>query len=280
MDNKNKNIDRDNLLKKRTLKHPFHILPPSPLPFLFSVSLLVFVLGFTCYIHDIKVDIALNIFAFSSPLVILFFWWRDVIIESTVLKQHTVEVMKGIKMGMALFIVSEVMFFFAFFWAFFHSSLSPAMGIGFVWPPQGIKVINPWGMPLLNTMLLLTSGATITWAHHSLLGDNEIKETAQGIFYTLLLGIVFLFCQKVEYQNASFTIADGIYGSLFYMMTGFHGLHVLVGVIFIGVCYIRLLKRHFTPKYHVGFECAIWYWHFVDIVWILLFFVVYVWGSS
>jgi len=211
--------------------------------------------------------------------LVLAYWWADVIKESTYYLQHTVQVMRGIRLGMMLFIVSEVMFFFAFFWAFFHSSLSPAMGIGFVWPPKGILVIDPWRLPLLNTMILLTSGAFITCAHNGLLAYGNSQHIAKILYITGALGGFFLYCQKYEYQHATFTIADGIYGSLFYMTTGFHGLHVLVGTIFVLVCAVRAALNHFDQHYHVGLECAIWYWHFVDIVWLFLYFVVYIWGS-
>jgi len=185
-------------------------------------------------------------------------------------------VQKGLKMGMVLFIVSEVLFFFAFFWAFFHSSLAPAVQIGSVWPPVGISVFDPWGIPLLNTLILLLSGLTITYTHHGLLlGYKDVVK--DGFLFTLLLAFLFTFFQGYEYLNAAFSISDGIYGSTFYLATGFHGFHVLIGTLFILVCFLR--RGQFTVDHHVGFEAAAWYWHFVDVVWLFLFVTIYWWGS-
>ena len=182
-------------------------------------------------------------------------------------------------MGMILFILSEVMFFFGFFWAFFHSALAPTPEIGSVWPPQGIEVINAWGIPLLNTIILLTSGATITWAHHAIVAGNR-RNAIIGFVLTLTLAVFFTMLQLFEYLEASFTISDSVYGSTFYMATGFHGIHVIVGTIFIAVAFVRLLQHHFTQEHHFGFEAAAWYWHFVDVVWLFLFVVIYWWGGN
>jgi cytochrome c oxidase subunit 3 len=180
---------------------------------------------------------------------------------------------------MILFIVSEVMFFFAFFWAFFHSSLAPSIEIGSMWPPKGISVLNPWDIPFLNTIILLSSGASVTWAHHAILAGQRM----QGVYslvVTILLASVFTSLQVMEYMEAPFTISDGIYGSTFYMATGFHGFHVFVGTLFLGVCLVRLYKHHFTQNHHFGFEAAAWYWHFVDVVWLFLFVSIYWWGGA
>jgi cytochrome c oxidase subunit 3 len=171
------------------------------------------------------------------------------------------------------------MLFFAFFWAFFHSSLNPTLEIGSVWPPIGIIPMDPWGIPLLNTIILLTSGAAVTWAHYSLLA-GERNEVIYALGHTIALAVIFTLCQLYEYINAPFTISDGVYGSTFYMTTGLHGFHVLVGTIFLAVCLVRHYFYHFTKEQHVGFECAIWYWHFVDVVWIFLFLSIYWWGGS
>jgi heme/copper-type cytochrome/quinol oxidase subunit 3 len=206
-------------------------------------------------------------------------WWRDVIREATFEGHHTSYVQAGLKMGFTLFIVSEVMLFFAFFWAYFHASLNPTVEIGCTWPPVGIIPMNPWGIPLLNTFILLTSGATVTWAHYAMIAGYR-KQVIEGTLATIILATVFTGFQGYEYVNASFSVSDGIYGATFYSCTGLHGLHVLVGTIFIAVCFFRNLKYHFTRTHHVCFEAAIWYWHFVDVVWIFLFLAIYWWGYN
>ena len=188
-------------------------------------------------------------------------------------------VQNGLRYGMILFIVSEIMFFAAFFWAFFHSSLAPTVEIGAIWPPKGIEVLNPWDIPFLNTVILLSSGASVTWAHHAILAGNR-KQAITGLFLTVLLATIFTGFQAYEYLEAPFTISDGIYGSTFYMATGFHGFHVIIGTLFLSVCLIRLIKHHFTPGHHFGFEAAAWYWHFVDVVWLFLFVCIYYWGGA
>jgi cytochrome c oxidase subunit 3 len=222
---------------------------------------------------------ALVTLGFCMVLYSMFVWWRDVIREATFEGHHTKTVQTGLRYGMILFIVSEVMFFFAFFWAFFHSSLAPSIEIGSMWPPKGISVLNPWDIPFLNTIILLSSGASVTWAHHAILAGQRM----QGVYslvVTILLASVFTSLQVMEYMEAPFTISDGIYGSTFYMATGFHGFHVFVGTLFLGVCLVRLYKHHFTQNHHFGFEAAAWYWHFVDVVWLFLFVAIYWWGGA
>ncbi len=177
------------------------------------------------------------------------------------------------------FIVSEVRLFFAFFWAFFHASLSPTPQLGAVWPPKGIEVISPWQIPLLNTLLLLTSGASLTWSHAALLGGYR-REARTALLLTLVFAILFTGFQAYEYFNAPFTIAEGVYGSTFYRLTGLHGRHVIVGTIFLAVALYRRARHHYTTSTHLGYECAAWYWHFVDVVWIFLFLAVYTWGEG
>lgn len=209
----------------------------------------------------------------------MFVWWRDVIRESTFQGHHTNAVQKGLRSGMILFIVSEIMFFLAFFWAFFHSSLAPTVEIGAVWPPKGILVLNPWEIPFLNTVILLSSGAAVTWAHHAIIAGNRAQAVV-GLSITIGLAIVFTAFQGIEYAEAPFTISDGVYGSTFFLATGFHGFHVFVGTLFLAVCAYRLYKNHFTRSHHFGFEAAAWYWHMVDVVWLFLFVCIYYWGGN
>src|SRR5207245_11501086 len=188
--------------------------------------------------------------------------------------------------GMILFIASEVMFFVAWFWAYFNSALFPAdlheltreQLFGGVWPPKGIVTFNPWHLPLLNTLILLTSGTTVTWAHHALL-ENDRQDLKWGLILTIVLGLSFTGVQAYEYMHATFAFKGHIYGATFFMATGFHGAHVIIGTIFLCVCLLRALAGQFTPRQHLGFEFAAWYWHFVDVVWLFLFTCIYVYGA-
>jgi len=215
---------------------------------------------------------------FLMILYTMFVWWRDIIRESTYQGHHTTTVQAGLKSGMVLFIVSEIMFFLAFFWAFFHSSLAPTIEIGAVWPPKGIDVLNPWEIPFLNTVILLTSGATVTWAHHAILAGQKTQGMV-SLAATIILAAIFTGFQVIEYIEAPFTITDGIYGSTFFMATGFHGFHVFIGTIFLFICLLRLNANQFSTHQHFGFEAAAWYWHFVDVVWLFLFVAIYWWGG-
>lgn len=206
-------------------------------------------------------------------------WYNDVITESTFSGFHTIIVQSGLKLGFILFVVSEIMLFFGFFWGFFHLSLSPDNSLGLIWPPLGILVINPLDIPLFNTLLLLLSGFSLTWVH-SALCNGLVKDVFDGWIITLLLGFFFLLLQIVEYFESAYCFNDGTYGCTFYMLTGLHGLHVFVGVSFLFSCLYRYLTKQFTITHHLGFLFAAWYWHFVDIVWIFLFLVLYIWGCS
>ena len=214
----------------------------------------------------------------ATTVAAMALWFRDVVAEGTFLGDHTILVQKGITMGVALFIISEVFFFISVFWAFFHSSLSPTIELGAQWPPVGIATINPFELPLLNTLLLLSSGATVTYSHHALI-QGDRRGAILGLVMTLVFAILFTICQGIEYYNAPFTIADGVYGSTFFFSTGFHGVHVIIGTAFIAVAFFRLLSYHLTDHHHLGFEASILYWHFVDVVWLFLFISVYWWGS-
>lgn len=260
--------------------HGFHLVDISPWPFVTSMSAFTLMTGSVMYFHSIKNGFFVMIFGLILVILTMSVWWRDVVREATFEGHHTKAVQKGLRLGMILFIISEIMFFFAFFWAFFHSSLAPTVEIGSIWPPEAIYAFNPWEVPLLNTIILLTSGATVTWAHHALTAGKEMrKEAILGLLFTIILAIVFTALQMYEYNVSAFNISDGIYGSTFFMATGFHGFHVLIGTIFLAVCLVRLVKHHFTATHHFGFEAAAWYWHFVDVVWLFLYVSIYWWGT-
>lgn len=258
--------------------HPYHLVDPSPWPILSSFSAFFMLVGAVMYMHAYQG----GLFVLISGLLLLTYsfgvWWRDVIREGTFFGFHTKAVQTGLRYGVILFILSEVMLFFAIFWAFFHSSLAPTIEIGGVWPPAGIEVISPWEVPFLNTMLLLTSGASVTWAHHALVVGNK-DQAFKALIITILLAVIFTGFQAYEYVEAPFSIADSVYGSTFFLSTGFHGFHVIIGTIFLTVCAVRVYLNHFSPNHHFGFEAAAWYWHMVDVVWLFLFVCVYYWGG-
>nr|ALN11757.1 cytochrome c oxidase subunit III [Rhynchophorus ferrugineus] len=256
--------------------HPFHLVDYSPWPLLGSLSTFTTMMGLIKWFHFCEIDL-LSLGMLTNTLV-MYQWWRDIIRESTFQGLHTQKVTMGLQWGMILFITSEVFFFIAFFWAFFHSSLSPSIELGMTWPPKGITPFNPIEIPLLNTLILLTSGLSITWAHHAIM-ENNYNQSFQGLLMTVILGIYFSILQGYEYYEAPFSISDGIYGSTFFMTTGLHGLHVLIGSTFLLICLIRLYKNHFSSIHHFGFEAAAWYWHFVDVVWLFLYVSIYWWGS-
>src|ERR1700730_10136165 len=258
---------------------PFHLVTPSPWPILMSFSLLNLTVGAVLYMHGflnggIVLTIGFILTAFGMTL-----WFRDVITEGTYLGDHTKEVKHGLMLGVLLFIVSEVFAFLSVFWAFFHSSLSPAVEIGGSWPPMGITPLDPFAIPLLNTFLLLSSGAFITYAHHALIAGNR-KGAIIGTIFTIILAIVFTALQYFEYSEAAFTMSDSVYGSAFYASTGLHGFHVIIGTIFISVGLFRIINYHLTDTHHQGHEAGILYWHFVDVVWLFLFMAVYFWGGA
>lgn len=350
----------------KTYKHPYHLVTSSPWPFIVSLSLMGVTFGGVLYMHQITLGGLTLLIGLISLLFTMFCWFRDIVREGTFEGHHTLLVQRGLKAGMILFIVSEVMFFFSFFWGFFHSSLAPAIQIGGIWPPKGINVFNPWEIPLLNTLILLTSGASVTWAHFAvrsrltrwlslesldrvfqaneydrnyfvakmyelnnssnisastlnkvLMSINFFLSTSGSVVdayrsqkpltsfspllpsqltiasvlkrsrhdmlfalaVTVFLGLVFTVIQFFEYKHATFTISDSVYGSTFFLTTGFHGVHVIVGTLLLIVCFIRGYRYHFTRTHHVGLESAIWYWHFVDVVWLGLYISIYHWGG-
>nr|YP_010946562.1 cytochrome c oxidase subunit III [Jacobsonina aliena]WGO57280.1 cytochrome c oxidase subunit III [Jacobsonina aliena] len=256
--------------------HPFHLVDQSPWPLTGAIGAMIMMTGLIKWFHQFNNE--LMFVGMSVMILTMIQWWRDIVREGTYQGLHTKFVTKGLRWGMILFIISEVFFFISFFWAFFHSSLSPTVELGSLWPPMGILPFNPLQIPLLNTAILLASGVTVTWAHHGLLEDNY-NQGLQGLFFTVILGIYFTILQAYEYIEAPFTIADSVYGSSFFMATGFHGLHVIIGTTFLLTCLLRHLFLHFSSGHHFGFEAAAWYWHFVDVVWLFLYVSIYWWGS-
>lgn len=258
-------------------QHPFHMVTPSAWPFLLSMYTWFMLVGTVAFMHGIFMGKCLLVNGILFMTLCIFGWLIDVNYEASYQGQHTKIVQNGLKIGFALFILSEIMFFFGFFWGFFHSSLAPAIQIGAVWPPQGIETFSPWGVPLLNTFILLLSGATITWSHYSLV-LAKYTESFLALFLTIILGLTFTIIQYTEYKNAGFSINDGIYGSCFFLLTGFHGFHVIVGTIMLSITLIRFWKGLLTEIRHISFEVSAWYWHFVDVVWLFLYISIYWWG--
>lgn len=333
-----------NIFKINRNVHPFHLVKPSPWPFCVSLILANLLFLLVIKIHGIMVTTTTCIFLGSMYQINRYFfllgvigWFWDIIVEATFEGRHTVMVRNGLRAGFIIFILSEVIFFASFFWAFFYISAAPSIAIGYEWPARKFITLNPWELPLLNTFLLLSSGVTVTYAHYviatnrkkqfiinpsiiiqalllgycywdkffipkyiekqKILNDdlvwkqfyiilerektpyNSRHVSLLALWTTIVLGCCFTYIQYYEYTNANFSISTSAYGSLFYILTGFHGLHVLVGTLSLFICLIRHAIYHFTRDHHVGLECAIWYWHFVDVVWIFLYFFVYIWGG-
>ncbi len=332
-------------LQRWKQEHPFHLVDPSPWPILTSLVAYQCAISLIIVFHNIKAlhlpyinflytilpenfksiylalveqgiiatfgMFPLIVVTLFSLLFILTCWFKDIVTEATYLGEHTKAVQKNILFAFALFISSEVMFFFGFFWAYFHMALNPAVSIGCSWPPLGIEVLDIWELPFLNTVILLSSGVSVTLAHRAITMplsfktektsgtlnsniipvefnlkqnvvnlDSKYKNiTTFALSLTVLYGFIFTGIQWYEYENAPFALNDGVYGSLFFILTGFHGFHVCIGILFLIVCLLRNIKDHFSPRHHIGFICAAWYWHFVDVVWLFLFIVVYWWGS-
>ena len=294
-----------------TKQHDYHLVDPSPWPLVGSISAFVLAVGAIAWMRTGTGELATGLSLFDAMLEgpYLFFagligvlftmygWWSDVIRESVHEGAHTPVVKLHLRYGMLLFIASEVMFFVAWFWAYFDAALFPDYvqkvegtnlvtglierneAFGGVWPPKDVKTFNPWELPLLNTLILLLSGTTVTWAHHALLENNR-KGLIWGLTLTVILGVIFTILQAVEYSHAAFPFSGSLYGATFFMATGFHGVHVIIGTVTLAVMLFRALNGHFTPKNHFGFEAAAWYWHFVDVVWLFLFFAIYIWGAG
>ncbi len=263
------------------MKQPYHLVDPSPWPLLGALGGGLTLFGVVTAAHG------QGYVPFTLGLLILFgvmfLWWRDVLRESRTAGLHTPVVRLGLRYGMTLFIASEVMFFVGFFWAYFHFALYPDHVLGAAnpsWPPEGVRTFNPFQLPLLNTLILLLSGTTVTWAHHALL-EGDRKHLVMGLGFTILLGLFFTTFQAMEYSEAPFKFAGGgVYPSVFFLATGFHGFHVMVGTAFLIVCWFRARRGEFSPQRHFGFEAAAWYWHFVDVVWLFLFVAIYLYGAG
>lgn len=253
--------------------HSFHLVSVRPWPIIISFRLFNNLISIVRWFHKINYFILLSI---PCTLICIYQWWRDVTREATYQGSHTLSVYKGLRLGIILFIISEIFFFISFFWAYFHSSLAPSIEIGQLWPPLGIKPFNPFDIPLINTIILISSGITVTWTHHSILNKN-FSERYKRLILTIILGIYFTFLQLIEYLESPFTISDSIYGSTFFIATGFHGLHVIIGTLFLLICFYRINLLHFSKLHHFGFEAAAWYWHFVDVVWLFLYISIYWW---
>ncbi|PRY95605.1 cytochrome c oxidase subunit 3 [Hasllibacter halocynthiae] len=260
--------------------HDYHILPPSIYPFLGSVFGFVMLFGGVLWMSPAASGTPWVFLAgLVGVLYVMFGWWAEVSAESAA-GDHTPVVRIGLRYGFILFIMSEVMFFAAWFWSFFKHALYPMETFSEgQWPPPSIETFDPWHLPLINTLILLCSGAAATWAHHALVHENNRRDMRNGLILAIVLGVIFTFFQAYEYTHAAFGFAGNIYGANFFMATGFHGAHVIIGTIFLAVCLIRLQNGAFTPEKHVGFEAAAWYWHFVDVVWLFLFFSIYIWGA-
>lgn len=272
--------------------HPYHIVRPSIWPMFGAFAGGLFALGMVLYMHGVtifghSIGLVGPVLGVMAIMAVMFFWWKDIIFESVHEQVHNGITEVGLRFGMALFIASEVMFFAAFFWAYFDASLFVGEiqqylrleSTGGVWPPVGIEAIPAFDLPFLMTMILLLSGCAVTWAHHAILeGKNKDAIVALGLSWGL--GLFFLCFQIYEYHHATFPFKGSIFSSTFYMATGFHGFHVFVGTVFLFVCWLRARKGHFTPQRHFGFEAAAWYWHFVDVVWLFLFIAIYWWGGA
>ncbi len=269
------------------IPQPYHLVRPSIWPLLVALAAGIMMAATVMFMHKdiisiagVKIDLGLKavVIAFVAVATLAGLWWRDIIREAFVEQAHSPVVKTGLHYGMALFISSEVMFFVAFFWAYFSAALFPPAILGGVWPPANIPTADPFDMPFFMTLILLLSGTTVTWAHYAALKNNN-RDLVRSLMLTVLLGMSFTVCQAVEYAHTNFSLKSGMFGSTFFMATGFHGFHVIIGTIFLAVCLWRARQGQLSAKAHFGLTAAAWYWHFVDVVWLFLFFAVYIFGS-
>nr|AZL93157.1 cytochrome c oxidase subunit 3 [Cleptes metallicorpus] len=256
--------------------HHFHLTTLSPWPLMTALSLSMMLMS-TISLFNFNPNYSILLSTFLLLTMSLFQWWRDIIRESTFLGDHTMKIYYMLKMGMILFIISEIMFFISFFWSYFHMSLSPNIEVGMNWPPKYITPFNPFNIPLLNTIILISSGLSITWCHQSIL-LNFHKNSIISLTITIILGIYFSFLQKMEYWEAPFCLSDSSYGSIFFMATGFHGMHIIIGTIFLLTALARIYSKQMSKIHHFNFESSCWYWHFVDVVWLFLYMSIYWWN--
>lgn len=260
-------------IPKHTYININHLVDPSPWPILVAATTSQLLLSLLYYFETGKSW--LFIFSLAQFSGFIWQWVYNISVEATYEGMHPKRVQRNILLGMCFFILSEIMLFFSFFWAFFSFNLAPSIWISCTWPPAQIQLVNPYSLPLLNTVLLLSSGVSVTCAHRCLLvGKRHLFNLS--LVWTILYGFIFLCVQYFEYNYTQFTISDSVYGSIFYLLTGFHGLHVFVGLIFLTLCFYASLKRNFTKEHHILFICSAWYWHFVDIVWLFLYVFLYV----
>lgn len=257
--------------------HTFHLVNYRPWPLTRALGTIIFILRIIKWFKEFNFNYLILI-GLTIIIITIIQWWRDISRERTYQGLHTIQVNFNMRWGIILFIVSEIFFFFSFFWRFFHRRLSPNVELGRIWPPINIQIFNPFHIPFLNTLILLISGISVTWRHQCLI-ENKLNEAIKSLFITIFLGLYFSIIQLYEYIQAPFSIADRVFGSTFFVATGFHGLHVLIGTIFLIVCLYRIIKNHFSINHHFGFEAASWYWHFVDVVWIFLFTFIYWWNN-
>lgn len=260
-------------MKINNKNHPFHITTNRPWPLIISFNIINLLLTNVIRLNS-KFTI-LNIFNLITLILTSYQWWRDLIRERTFQGFHTLNIINIIKFRIILFIISELFFFISFFWTFLHSSISPSIEIGNLWPPKIIKIFNPYDIPLLNSIILITSGITITWRHNLI--KNNINKSIILLNLTIILGIYFSILQYIEYIEAQFSFNDRIFGSIFFIATGFHGLHVIIGTIFLIICSLRFKNNQFSIIHHLNFDLASWYWHFVDIIWLILYILIYWW---
>lgn len=264
------------LIAQPHVSHSYHLVEQSLWPFTGSLGALRLTGGLLEYLNFNEAGIILTGLTLIRLTIIQ--WWRDVANEGTYLGWHVSVVELGLRWGMGLFIISEVFFFVSFFWAFFHRRLAPAVELGSFWPPVGINPLNPWEVPLLNRLVLIRSGVRVTWSHFALL-SNYLSSAIISLRVTVLLGSYFSFLQYEEYLETSFSFSDRIFGRSFFIATGFHGIHVFIGRIFLLVSLVRITQGALRKNHHFGFEAASWYWHFVDVIWLFLFVVIYWWGA-
>lgn len=265
------------LERNKHQQYPYHIVIPSPWPLIVSLSLLSLALSLGLTIHGYIGNINLVYLALFVLTCSSSFWFRDIISEATYLGNHTIAVRKGINIGFLLFVLSEVLVFLGLFWAYFHSAISPDILLGAMWPPVGIEAVQPTELPLLNTIILLSSGATITYSHYALINGNRNK-ALNGLAITFWLIVIFVSCQYIEYTNAIFTISDGVFGSVFYAGTGLHFLHMVMLAAMLGINYWRIRNYHLTTGHHVGYETTVIYAHVLDVIWLFLYIIFYWWG--